>query len=113
MKIVTDQWNTPTLNTNLAEMTLEVAERRLIGTYHTCGATRISRFEFAQLIAQTFGLDKTLIDAARASDFTWPAKRPTDSSLDTSKAQQILQNKPLEIDEALKRLKLELSQKNP
>ena len=29
VKIVTDQWNTPTLNTNLAEMTLEAAERRL------------------------------------------------------------------------------------
>jgi dTDP-4-dehydrorhamnose reductase len=113
VKIVTDQWNTPTLNTNLAEMTLEVAERRLTGTYHTCGATRVSRFEFAQLIAQTFDLDKSLIDPARSSDFNWPAKRPTDSSLDTSKAQQILQKKPLEINEALKRLKLELSQKNP
>lgn len=112
VNIVTDQWNTPTLNTNLAEMTLEVAERRLTGIYHTCGATRVSRFEFAQLIAQTFDLDKSLIDTARASDFTWPAKRPTDSSLDTSKAQQILQNKPLEISEALKRLKLELSQKS-
>ncbi len=112
VKIVTDQWNTPTLNTNLAEMTLEVAERRLTGIYHTCGATRVSRFEFAQLIAQTFDLDKSLIDTARASDFTWPAKRPTDSSLDTSKAQQTLQNKPLEINEALKQLKLELSQKS-
>ncbi len=113
VKIVTDQWNTPTLNTSLAEMTLEVAERRLTGTYHTCGGTRVSRFEFAQLIAQTFDLDESLVDAARSSDFTWPAKRPTDSSLDTSKAQQILQNKPLKIDEALKRLKLELSQENP
>jgi dTDP-4-dehydrorhamnose reductase len=111
VKIVSDQWNTPTLNTNLAEMTLEAAERRLTGTYHTCGATRVSRFEFAQLIAQTFDLDKNLIDTAKSSDFNWPAKRPTDSSLDTSKAQQILQKKPLEIREALKQLKLELSQK--
>ncbi len=47
VKIVTDQWNTPTLNTNLAEMTLEVIERRLTGIYHLCGATRVSRFEFA------------------------------------------------------------------
>jgi hypothetical protein len=35
-----------------------------------------------------------------------------DSSLDTSKAQQILKNKPLEIGEALQRLKLELSRKS-
>jgi dTDP-4-dehydrorhamnose reductase len=47
VKIITDQWNTPTLNTNLAEMTLEVIDRRLNGVYHTCGATRVSRFEFA------------------------------------------------------------------
>ena len=53
VKIVTDQWNTPTLNTNLAEMTLEVVERRLTGTFHLCGATRVSRFEFAGLIARS------------------------------------------------------------
>jgi hypothetical protein len=35
-----------------------------------------------------------------------------DSSLDTTKAQQTLKNKPLEMREALKRLKLELSGKS-
>ena len=39
VKLVSDQWNTPTLNTNIAEMTLEVSERRLNGIYHFCGAT--------------------------------------------------------------------------
>jgi dTDP-4-dehydrorhamnose reductase len=109
VKIVTDQWNTPTLNTNLAEMTLEAAERRLTGTFHLCGATRVYRFQFAQLIAETFGLSKKLIDPVLSSQFNWPAKRPMDSSLDTAKAQQTLKNKPLEIHEALKRLKFELS----
>ena len=109
VRIVTDQWNTPTLNTNLAEMTLEAVERKLTGTFHLCGATRVSRFEFAQLIAETFDLDKNLIDPALSSQFSWPAKRPMDSSLDTSKAQQTLKNKPLEIREALRRLKMELS----
>jgi dTDP-4-dehydrorhamnose reductase len=112
VKIITDQWNTPTLNTNLAEMTLEVAERRLTGTYHTCGATRVSRYEFAQQIAQTFDLDPSLIESAVSSQFSWPAKRPMDSSLDTTKAQQTLQCKPLEMAEALKRLKDELSKRS-
>ena len=111
VKIVTDQWNTPTLNTNLAEMTLEVIERRLTGIYHLCGATRVSRLEFAELIADAFGLNKGLIDSVLSSQFTWPAKRPMDSSLDTSKAQKILQSKPLEMEEALRRLELELSPK--
>ncbi len=110
VKIVTDQWNTPTLNTNLAEMTLEVIERRLTGIYHTCGATRVSRLQFAQQIADAFSLDKGLIDSVLSSQFTWPAKRPVDSSLDTSKAQNTLKHKPLVMAESLKQLKLELSQ---
>ena len=112
VKIVTDQWNTPTLNTNLAEMTLEVIERKLTGIYHLCGATRVSRFKFAEQIADVFSLDKSLIDKVLSSQFTLPAKRPMDSSLDTSKAQQTLQHKPLEMDMALKQLKFELSQKD-
>jgi dTDP-4-dehydrorhamnose reductase len=111
VKIVTDQWNTPTLNTNLAEMTLEVIEHKLTGIYHLCGATRLSRFEFAGQIADVFSLDKGLIDKVLSSQFTLPAKRPIDSSLDTSKAQQTLQHKPLEMDMALKQLKFEFSQK--
>jgi dTDP-4-dehydrorhamnose reductase len=111
VKITTDQWNTPTLNTNLAEMTLEVIARRLTGLYHLCGATRVSRFEFAKKIADVFDLDKSLIDKVSASQFTWPAKRPSDSSLDTSKAQRALKCKPLTLDKALEQLKLELDQK--
>jgi dTDP-4-dehydrorhamnose reductase len=109
VKIVTDQWNTPTLNTNLAEMTLEIIERRLCGILNLCGATRVSRFAFAELIADEFGLDKTLIDKALSSQFHWLAKRPVDSSLDTSQAKKILRCKPLGLSEALKRLKDELS----
>jgi dTDP-4-dehydrorhamnose reductase len=111
VKIVTDQWNTPTLNTNLAEMTLEVVERRLMGIYHLCGATRLSRIEFAKMIADTFGLDKSLIDPVGSDRFVLPAKRPADSSLDTTKAQRDLHCKPLKMAEALERLKIELAQK--
>jgi len=111
VKIVTDQWNTPTLNTSLAEMTLEAINRRLIGTYHLAGATRVSRFEFAKEIADVFGLDKSLITKAKSSQFSWPALRPVDASLDTSLAQRNLASKPLELRDALQRLKVELEQK--
>lgn len=111
VRIVTDQWNTPTLNTNMAEMTLEVVERRITGVYHTCGATRLSRFEFATQIADCFGLDKSLIDKVSASQFSWPARRPADSSLDTSKAQREFKSKPMPMAVALEQLKAELNQK--
>jgi dTDP-4-dehydrorhamnose reductase len=108
IKIVTDQWNSPTLNTNLADMTLEIIERKLTGTFHLSGATRMSRYDFAQAIAQTFKLEANLINPCSSSDFSWSAKRPRDSSLNISKAHQSLKNKPLQIHQALERMKQEL-----
>ena len=107
VKVITDQWISPTLNTSMADMTLEIVERRLTGVFHVSGATRISRFDFAGLLAEIFSLDAGLIDAADAAGFPWVAKRPRDSSLDTAKARKILKNKPLEVHQALRRLKQE------
>ena len=108
LRIVTDQRVSPTLNTSLAEMTLEILERRLIGVYHLAGATPLNRYEFARLIAETFQLDEGLIAPARSSDMKWLAKRPQDSSLNVEKASKTLDNKPLKIREALNRLKEEM-----
>jgi dTDP-4-dehydrorhamnose reductase len=108
IKIVTDQHITPTLNTNLAGMVLEMAVRRLRGVYHLAGATRISRFDFAVELAKTFGLDEGLIIKSKMSEMKWAAKRPGDSSLDTSKAAGALNEKPLLLGEALRTLKGEI-----
>jgi dTDP-4-dehydrorhamnose reductase len=108
-KIVADQWNSPTLNTNMAGMTLEIIERKLTGTFHLSGATRISRYDFAKKIAKTFNLDTNLISPTPSAEFSWAAKRPKDSSLDTAKAQQTLKSKPLQINQALERMKQELA----
>jgi len=105
VKIVTDQFITPTLNTNLAKMVLECAERELKGIFHLAGATRVSRFEFAKEIAKEFELDENLIIPARMDDINWIAKRPKDSSLNTSKAQNLPDEKPYELKKALKVLK--------
>ncbi|MEM0203281.1 MAG: dTDP-4-dehydrorhamnose reductase [Archaeoglobaceae archaeon] len=111
IKVLKDHWNSPTLNTNLAEMILEIAERRLEGVYHLAGATRISRYEFANLIAETFDLKKDLIKPIKMEEMRWIARRPRDSSLNVEKAMK-LRNKPNEIGEALKRLKEEISQQS-
>lgn len=110
VRVVTDQWNSPTLNTSLAEMVLDVVAQRLCGVFHLCGASRVSRFEFAMSLCEVFGLDSSLIEPVEASSFNWPAKRPMDSSLDVSKAQSLLHVKPLELASALAVLKKELSE---
>ena len=46
--VVSDQYCSPTLNSDLARMLLEVAERHTPGTIHLAGASRLSRYEFAE-----------------------------------------------------------------
>jgi dTDP-4-dehydrorhamnose reductase len=108
VRVVTDQFITPTLNTNLAAMVLEAADRRLCGVYNLAGATRISRYDYALQLAREFDLDLSLILPSRMGDLLWAAKRPIDSSLDTSKARRELMNKPLPLNEALRTLKAEV-----
>jgi dTDP-4-dehydrorhamnose reductase len=109
VKIVTDQYVTPTLNTNLAKMLLEVAERELKGIFHLAGATRVSRYEFALRIADKFGLDGSLIIPSSMTEMKWVASRPKDSSLDTSKASRyLLKEKPYDLNKALGVLKEEI-----
>jgi dTDP-4-dehydrorhamnose reductase len=108
VKIVTDQYVTPTLNTNLAKMLLEIAERGLKGIFHLSGKERVSRYDFALQIANKFGLDKNLIVPSKMAEMSWIATRPKDSSLDTAKASRCLYEKPYDLDTALTMLKEEL-----
>jgi len=109
VKALIDQWNSPTLNTNLAKMSLEIIERRLTETFHLSGATRISRYDFAKTLAQIFNADASLIVPTLAKDLSWLAPRPRDSSLKTERAQRLLKNKPLAIEQALQEMKRELT----
>ena len=107
VKILKDQYISPTLNTNLAEMLLEIAERNMTGTLHTAGATRVSRHEFALKLAEVFNLNINLVKPAKMNEMPWRAKRPRDSSLNVSKALTLLNQKPLKLEQALKLMKTE------
>lgn len=56
-----DVFNTPTYVENLAEMMETIIRKRLTGVFHTVGRERVSRFEFFQSYAGTFGLDEDLL----------------------------------------------------
>lgn len=107
-RVVTDQFITPTLNSNLAAMVLEAADRHLSGIYHLSGASRVSRYDFACELARAFDLDRRLIIPTQMSDIGWLARRPMDSSLDTSKAKRTLKNRPLNLYESLQVLRDEI-----
>jgi len=110
VKVLKDQYVSPTLNTNLALMILDVLEMNLTGIIHMSGATRVSRYEFAIQIARKFNLDEGLIEEAYMHEMSWIAKRPRDSSLDVSKASRMLNVKPMNLNEALEKLYFELKE---
>ena len=95
IRMVQDQYCSPTYNDNLARMILEIVEKRVLGVMHTSGATRITRYDFAVLIAKTLGLDTSLIRPVESASIPWKAKRPRDSSLDVQKCTGLLDAKPM------------------
>nr|MDO8100823.1 dTDP-4-dehydrorhamnose reductase [Candidatus Njordarchaeota archaeon] len=107
IKIATDQYNSPTLNTSLADMIIETARKKLEGVINLAGSTRISRLDFANKICEVFSMDKKLIRPVKSDEMDLKARRPRDSSLNVKKAQMILSDKPISIDDALKTLKRE------
>jgi dTDP-4-dehydrorhamnose reductase len=111
LNVVIDQFTSPTLNANLAEMLLELAERRLKGTYHLAGNDRIDRFSMAVRTAEEFLLDRTLLTPVTSDNLNWFARRPKDSSLNVGKAVRELKSKPMELDRALIEMKLTENQK--
>jgi dTDP-4-dehydrorhamnose reductase len=108
INVVVDQINSPTLNTNLAEAILEILDSKLSGLYHVSGATPISRYDFACLLAEEFRLEKGLIQPTTSDKINWVAKRPRNASLNVEKAQRSLKKKPLDIHDAIKMLGEEL-----
>ncbi len=107
VSMVWDQYSSPTINTNLATMILEIVERRVSGIIHTAGASRLSRYDFALGLAETLGLNKQLISAVDAGNMHWKARRPRDSSLNVGRANRELTQKPLEIRKAYEKFRQE------
>ena len=105
LKIVTDQFNNPTLADNLSSCILEMVERELSGIFHIGGAEYLSRYDFALKVADKFGFDKSNISPTRTEFLEQAAKRPYRGGLKIEKAQRILQTKLLNVDEGLEQAK--------
>ena len=101
ISVLTDQFTSPTYVPNLSKMLIEVATRQITGIIHLAGASRISRYAFAEMVADRLNLDKTLLKPATVSEMNWKAQRPQDSSLDVSIATEILEEKPKKIEQSL------------
>ena len=97
----TDQVSNPTLTENLAEATLEIARKKIRGTYNIVGADRVDRHRFALAIAEKFGLDSSTWKPVSTADLRQRAPRPLDCGLVIDKARRDLETRLFTLEEAL------------
>jgi dTDP-4-dehydrorhamnose reductase len=85
VRIVTDQWGNATLAEDLALGIWRLVQGGHAGVFHVVGSEWNSRFEWAQAIADHYGLDKSLIHPCVTADLKQAARRPLKSGLRTDK----------------------------
>ncbi|BAU08291.1 NAD(P)-dependent oxidoreductase [Fischerella thermalis CCMEE 5330] len=85
LKLFLDEFRTPVSATTAAKGLL-LALEKVQGVIHLGGRERISRYDFGRLLVEIFQLPTTGLKACRQQDVKMAAPRPSDVSLDSSKA---------------------------
>lgn len=80
-----DELRTPVFVEDLCRAMIAMVRRRQRGLWHAGGPERLSRVEIGRVVCRAFSFDESLIRAVRLADSTYPAPRPRDVSLDSSR----------------------------
>lgn len=102
IKVVTDQINNPTYIEDLVPAIGKVIEFGKNGFFNIGGGELISRFEFAERIAEYFKLNKSWIVKTTTEKLNQAAPRPLKSGLLNLKSESELGYRSRNIEEALK-----------
>jgi len=104
IKVVSDQWRTPTFVEDLAKGILLIAEKKAVGLFHISGKDFLSPYDMAMATAAYLNLDASLIEKVDASVFTQPAKRPVTTGFIIDKAKNELGYEPLSFREGMMKM---------
>lgn len=104
INVVDDQFRTPTLAEDLADGCILIAKKRAKGIYNISGKDFYSILELATVVADYYGLDKSLIKPSKSADIKQPAKRPPITGFIIDKAKNDLGYNPHSFTEGIKML---------
>ena len=110
IKVVTDQWRSPTLAEDLAMGCYLIASQQAAGIFNISGKEVLTPYEMAIRTADFFGLNKSLITQADASTFTQVARRPPRTGFVLDKARTVLGYDPHTFEEGIAVLAEQLKQ---
>jgi dTDP-4-dehydrorhamnose reductase len=106
IKVVNDQYRTPTLVDDLAKATIDIINNNLEGIYHISGNEYLSVYEFALKIAEVFELNAKLISPISTIQLNETAKRPAKTGFNTTKAFLDFNYTPTSLYEGLQQISL-------
>jgi dTDP-4-dehydrorhamnose reductase len=101
IKVVTDQWRSPTLAEDLAMGCYLIADKEAEGIFNISGKEVLTPYDMAIKTADYFGLNKSLITQADASTFTQIARRPPRTGFILDKARTVLGYDPHTFEEGI------------
>lgn len=101
IKVVNDQWRTPTLAEDLAKGCFLIAKKQAEGIYNISGKDLLNPYQMAIMTADYFSLDKSLITEVDGSVFTQPAIRPPKTGFIIEKAINVLGYDPVSFQEGI------------
>lgn len=104
IKVVGDQWRTPTYVEDLAKGILLIVEKKATGFFHISGEDFLSPYDMAVATADYLHLDKSVMEKVDASVFTQSAKRPAKTGFIIDKAKLELGYAPLSFTEGLQKM---------
>lgn len=103
--VVDDQIGNPTWAGGLAEAIKMAILLNVRGIFNYGGAEFLSRFQFAQKIANVFECDKSSVVPVSTDDLNQIAQRPLKSGLITNKIEDILGLRTYEVEYCLRKIK--------
>ena len=104
-KLFCDEIRQPCAATNVAEVLLELSERRdLHGLFHWAGSETLSRFEMGQRILKHFGLPLDAIESACQGDDPAHTGRPAKLTFNLHPIVSKLKTKPVDFEAQLEEL---------
>ena len=101
IRVINDQWRTPTLAEDLAAGCWAIAQQSATGIFNVSGKDLLTPYDMAIQTATFFGLDESLIEEVDGTVFTQPAKRPAKTGFILEKAQRVLDYAPHSFHEGL------------
>ncbi len=101
IKVVTDQFRTPTYIGDIHDAIVQMIERNSTGIYHIAGPDIITPYEMAIMVAEKLQLNTDLIEPVTASTFPEPVTRAKRSGLLIDKARKALAYQPRSFRAAL------------